>query len=123
MVDQMTPRWQWSFVTCANLVISTVAYAQPPLTIDSAVAQALIHNVGMAQTRATVAGKQEDLRAAQLMDRPTVGVELTALRGSGDRLGPDGRRCDRRRQLPRCRVRHFEGVRVADDRSRQGQES
>ena len=84
MVDQMTPRWQWSFVTCANLVISTVAYAQPPLTIDSAVAQALIHNVGMAQTRATVAGKQEDLRAAQLMDRPTVGVELTALRGSGE---------------------------------------
>lgn len=37
----------------------------------------------MAQTRATVAGKQEDLLAAQLMGWPTVGVELTALRGSG----------------------------------------
>lgn len=69
---------------CVGIVTSTASFAQPPLSIDAAVAHALTHNAGMAQTRAAVSGKQEDLLAAQRLSLPTVGVELSVLHGLGE---------------------------------------
>ncbi|MDO8413854.1 MAG: hypothetical protein Q7S51_08725, partial [Gallionellaceae bacterium] len=68
---------------CATCWLNPAAWAQAAFSIDSAVAHALSQNAGMAQVRASVAGKQEDLAAAQRMDWPTLKMEATALRGKG----------------------------------------
>lgn len=81
--NRSVPQWRLSFMFCVGTATSTLVFAQTPLTIDSAVDLALTQNASMAQTRAAAAGKQEDLRAAKRINRPTLGFEMTVLRGSG----------------------------------------
>lgn len=59
------------------------SFALETVSIDGAVARALQQNAGVAQNKAAIASKQENLLAAQRWTRPTLSAEISALRGTG----------------------------------------
>lgn len=58
-------------------------FALETVSIDAAVARALQQNAGIAQSKAAVSSKQEDLLAAQRWTHPSLTAEVSVLRGSG----------------------------------------
>lgn len=63
---------------------ATLAYGDPIMTIDDAVARALAEGPAMRMAAASISAKEEELKAARREMAPSLSAEVTAMRGSGE---------------------------------------